>query len=119
MSALSANRQPAAMARTAIGADIHQALDVHGDFRPQRALDAIVTLDDLTQPIHVGVGQVLHARIGADAGLGQYATGDGLPNAIDVLQADFHTLLARQVDTSDSCHMISPAAAYAWGCACR
>src|SRR5687767_1886968 len=107
------------MPRAAIRADIHQALDVHGDFRPERSLDAVVTLDDLAQTIDVRVGQVLHARVGADARLREDAARDGLPNPVDVLQANLDALLQRQVDTSDSGCMLSPAAAYAWSCACR
>src|SRR5688500_20145050 len=95
MWALSPGRQSAAMPCAAVRADIHQALDVHGDFRAKGAFDAIVALDDLAQTIDVCVRQVLDARIRTDARLGQDAPRHGLPDPVDVLQPNLNAPLAR------------------------
>ena len=61
------------MARAAIAADIHQPLDVHGDFGAQRAFDLERALDELAEPGDFGVGEVAHPGVRAHAGLGEDA----------------------------------------------
>src|SRR5215831_4427417 len=53
---LSAHRETAAMTDAAIGADVHQALDVHRDVAPQVTFDLELALDDLADPVHLVVG---------------------------------------------------------------
>src|SRR6516164_5560602 len=65
MGALPAHREAAPVAQAAIAAEIHQPLDVHGDFAPQIALDDIVTVDHFTQLQNFLVGKLRHpARFG-------------------------------------------------------
>src|SRR5262249_46798220 len=52
MGALSAHRKAAPVAQAAIAAEIHQPLDIHGDFAPQIALDYRLPSDHFTQPQH-------------------------------------------------------------------
>ena len=57
--------KPAAMTQPAVAAEIHQSLDVHGDFAPQIALDHIVAVDHFAQLKHFLIGQLGYpARIG-------------------------------------------------------
>ncbi len=60
--ALPAHRQPAAMARATIRANVHQALDVHRYFSAQGTFDAIVALDFLANFVDIGVGQITNAE---------------------------------------------------------
>src|SRR5699024_7454789 len=60
---LAANRQAPAVTNPAIGADVHQPLDVHRDLGPERAFDAVLLLDRLTQLVDVGIGQVANALL--------------------------------------------------------
>ena len=109
----------AAMANAAIRSDVHQALDVHRDFGAQGAFDAIRLLDLLAEPVDVGVGEVLDALVGADAGRGEDAARGHAADAVDVGQADLDAS-SRAADRRRKCvPSISPAAACAWGCACR
>src|SRR5262249_27398158 len=63
--ALAAHREAAPVAQAAIAAEIHQPLDIHGDFAPQIALDDIVPVDHFTQLQHFLVGKLRHpARFG-------------------------------------------------------
>src|SRR5947207_15451552 len=47
--ALTAHRQAAPMAQAPVAAEIHQPLDVHGNFAPQIALDHVIAVDHLAQ----------------------------------------------------------------------
>ena len=118
MRALTAHRQATAMTNAAIAADVHQALDVHGDFGAQRALGLGGTLDDLAQTPDFNVSQVAHPRVRVDAGLREQLAAGHATDAEDVGESDFDALLARQVDPCDTRH-VSPAAACAWWCGCR
>src|SRR2546423_14221807 len=69
MRALTADRQTLAMANATVGADVHQSLDIHGDFGAERALDLEIAVDHLAQLRHVGVRQVANAKIRIDTGL--------------------------------------------------
>src|SRR4029078_4973584 len=57
MRALATNRQATAVAMAPVASDVHEPLDVHCDLGAQRALDAEILLDRLTQPIDIGVVQ--------------------------------------------------------------
>ena len=50
--ALAAHRQATAMTQAAVAAQIHQSLDVHGNFAPQIALDAELTVDQFADAQH-------------------------------------------------------------------
>src|SRR5215470_15631662 len=47
MGALAADRQSATVPQPAVAAEVHQPLDIHGDFAPQVPFDHIVAVDDL------------------------------------------------------------------------
>src|SRR5919204_3674405 len=64
--ALAAHGQPLAMAHTAIAAEVHQALDRHGDLATQVAFNGEAG-DVLAQPLHLRVGEVLDLARGLDA----------------------------------------------------
>src|SRR4029077_1455280 len=58
LGALSAHRQVAPMPDAAVGADIHQALDVLAHLAPQVSLDLVAAVDDLTQSVDLVFRQV-------------------------------------------------------------
>src|SRR5512139_1539353 len=64
--ALAARRQAAAMAQTAIRADFRQALDVQRHLAAQIAFDDVLLLNQFTQHIDFGFGQIFDARVGTD-----------------------------------------------------
>src|SRR5689334_5798879 len=66
--ALTPDRQPATVADAPVRADVHEALDVHRDLGPQRALDLVVALDLRTETGDVRIGQVLDPQRAADPG---------------------------------------------------
>src|SRR5262245_55747853 len=104
--ALTANRQTAAMADSSIGTDIHQTLDVHGDFGAQRTLDAVVALDRLSQPIHVGIVEIPNAEVSTHTSRLQNLPRGGAADAEDVRETDLDRFIAREIDASNSSHIL-------------
>src|ERR687897_3704764 len=104
------------MTEPAIRADLHQALDVQADLASEIALDLVLSVDHLAEAVDLVIGQVTHARVGRDVRGRQHAAGGRGSDAVDVGQADYHALLARDVDAGNASHDPSiPAAACAWG----
>ena len=50
------------MTQAAIGAEIHQPLDIHRDFAAEVALDHIFAVDHFADLQHFGIGQLIDAR---------------------------------------------------------
>src|SRR4051812_42408891 len=104
MRTLPADRKTAAMTNATIRPDIHQALDVHGDFGAERAFSLEVAIDHLTQLIHVGVREIANAQVHVDTGLLENLAGTATANAVDVGQTDLNLLLTREIDARNTSH---------------
>jgi hypothetical protein len=46
------------MSEAPVTTDVHETLDVHGHFGAQGPFDLVVTLDLLTQLVHVVIGEI-------------------------------------------------------------
>src|SRR5207237_790594 len=103
LGALSTHRQPAAMAQSAVRADVHQALDVHRHLAAQGALDLELALDDAAQPAGVLVAQALHPHRAVHSGLRQDPLRRGAADPVTVGERDVDALLVRQVDAGNAC----------------
>src|SRR5262249_6792953 len=105
--ALATDRQPAAMTDSPIGAEVHQALDVHGHFAAQVTLDCEFR-NLRADGIHLRLGEVLPLRMRIHACA--FASGPCTcpPDAVDVRQADPDVLVHRYVDASYTCHIYRP-----------
>ena len=55
---LTVHRKPAPMAQSAVGADLHQALDVLGTLAAQITLDRQLPVDDVAQARHLVIGEI-------------------------------------------------------------
>ena len=67
---LAAHRHSLAVPQAAIAAEIHQALDVHGDDAAQIAFDPVIAVDTLANAHDLVVGQLRHPPFGRNADLG-------------------------------------------------
>ena len=86
------------MAEAAVAADVHEALDVQLDLAAEVALDLEAAVDDLADLGDVGLGEVLDADVGVDAGLGEDLLGAREPHPVDVRERVLDALLTREVD---------------------
>src|SRR5271169_1477604 len=109
--ALAPDRQVAAVAESAIGADFDETLDVHRNFLAQIALDQSFGFDDRTDAVDFFFAQVLHLLHRVDLGLVAEATGARMTDAVDVRQRDVDMLLARKIDACNTCHVFLTSAA--------
>src|SRR5262249_51162626 len=104
--ALAAHGQVPAVAHPAVGADLHQALDVHGDLLAQVALHVAFLIDDLGDAAGLFFREVLDADARVDPGLAEDLVRAAHPDAVDVGQRDLHPLRAGQIDACDTCHSL-------------
>src|SRR5256885_2195070 len=102
--ALPPHGQATAMANAAIRANVHQSLDVHGDFGAQRAFDFVVALDHLTQLVDVGVGEIANPKRCVDSRLAEDVDGVAPADAINVRKADLDLFLTWEIDAGYACH---------------
>src|SRR5262249_9443881 len=106
--ALPVHGQAATVTQPAIGADVHQPLDVHGVLAAQRALDLVLALDERAQLARIFVGQSLHARVRVHARFFEQALRRRRTDAEDVRERDLDALFHREIDACDTCHRVSP-----------
>ena len=85
------------MAKAAVAADLHQALDVHGDLAAQIALHLQVMVDVIAQGADLVFGKVLDARIGVDAGRGDDLVRGRAADAVDIGQGDLNAFFPGKV----------------------
>src|SRR5262249_9806272 len=101
---LSAHRQATTVPNAAIRSDVHQAFDVHRDFRAEPALALVVALDHATELVHVGVRQITHAKRRVNARLLYDLRRILSADAIDVRQTNHDLLIARKIDARNTSH---------------
>src|ERR1700753_2522681 len=106
MGALATDGQALAVAQAPIAAQIHQALDVHGDVAAQIAFHQIVAVDDFANLDDLGLGQIADAAGRIDAQLADDLVGGVRPDSMDIAKADFDSLLGRDIDAGDACHSV-------------
>ena len=68
-------------------------------------LPAAIIADRVAELGDLVLGEVADVRVGVDADLREKLGRRRAAAAVDVREADFRTLVQRQVDSSDSCHL--------------
>ena len=100
-------REPAPMAQSAIGSDIHETLDVHDDLASEFAFNLVLSLDYMTQLGNLLLGQVGNPGILGDFRLLADFFRKRAADTIYSGECDFCPLLARKVNTCYSRHRLS------------
>jgi hypothetical protein len=95
------------MAKSAVTAEIHEALDVHRDFASEIPFDLVFPVDHFANAQNFRVRKIVHAAFGGNAGLlADFARGFP-PDSVNISQSDFDALLTGDVDSSNPCHRAS------------
>src|SRR4051812_26712043 len=100
---LAVNREPAPVAKAAVGADLREPLDVLRAVMAKVTLD-LASLDRLAELHDLVVGQILDVGVGIHAGLAEDLARRRLTDAVDVSEPDLDPLVGWDVDASDSSH---------------
>jgi hypothetical protein len=106
--ALAVDGQVAAVAHTAVTPDFDQALDIELLLTAKIAFNRKVFIDVITQRSHFSFGEVFNARVGIHLRSSQNLLGASQTNSKQVGQANFNPLIAREVNTFNSCHIFLP-----------
>lgn len=96
------------MAQSAVGAQIHEPLDVRGNISSQISLNLELALEDFPNAQDFGLGKLMRSRFGVDACPGNDVLGRPAADPVDGCQRDSDTLIFRQIDSCNSCHSIPP-----------
>src|SRR5699024_5625623 len=97
------------MAHTTVALDLGQTLDVKRDVAAQVALYHDVVFVDVVADLCFFVSrQILDAGIRVNSGSGENLVGGGLTNTVNISQTNLDPLLARQINTSNTCHKAPP-----------
>ena len=97
------------MAGATEGLDLDQTLDVQSHVAAQVAFNEDVCLIDVVTDLSLFVqSQILDAGIRVNSGTGENLVGSGLANAVNISQTNLDPLLARQINTSNTCHKAPP-----------
>lgn len=105
---LAAHRKALLVAKPAVAADLDEPFDAHRDLAAQVAFDEMIVLDLVTKLLNLVIGEILDARIGVDSRKSQDLPRRRNPDAKDIGQPVFDSLLARKFNTCDSSHTSLP-----------
>jgi len=107
VSALSANRQAAAVAVSTIGADFDEPLDVHRDVLAEITFDVAALFNHLANAVDFIFVEVADLLIGFHVRRAENALGARIPDPENVGQSDADVLVARKIHTCNTCHSCS------------
>src|ERR1019366_2403957 len=107
VSALSANRQAAAVPVPTIGADFDEPLDVHRDVLAEIAFDVATLFNHLANAVYFLFVEVADLLVGLHVGGAENAPGARIPDPENVGQGDADVLVARKIHACNTCHSCS------------
>jgi hypothetical protein len=110
---LPANGQAEPMAKAAVAADVHEALDIHAYIAAKIALNLVVILELRAKLLRFVVGQVLHPGVGIDPGCLEYLLRSRQTYAEYICQPYLYSLFPWQIDSRNACHIFLPPRALA------
>ena len=87
------------MAQPSVRADVHEALDIHGDLTPEVALDVMLRSNDVPQLGDFLVGEILRPGVWVDLSLSDNFIAYRAPDPVDIGERNLYTLIARDVDS--------------------
>jgi hypothetical protein len=95
------------MAQSPVAPQIHESLDVHGNFGAQFTFHLNLTVNGLTNVVDFGIRQIVGKGIGINVQLFQNFVRSGPPDPVNVGQSDLNPLAPGQVYTRNTCQSFS------------
>ncbi len=92
------------MAKSTIASDVHQPLDVSGDFSAQIPFNLIAAIDDVSNLDNFVFCELTDPSIEIDSGFGKDFLRYTPTDSIDVCESDFDPFVSWQINASDACH---------------
>ena len=92
------------MTDTAIAADVHKTLDVHGHFTAKVTLHLVIVQNFRAKQLGFFFGKILDAGIGIDARLLEDLARGAQTDAVDIRKADLNALVAGKINSCNSSH---------------
>jgi hypothetical protein len=77
--------------KPAVTPQVHQTLYVHRNFSAQHTFDLELVVDDFTNVVDFGFGQVVCLGVRIDVDLGENTIGCGSPDSINICKAYLDT----------------------------
>jgi hypothetical protein len=93
MRPLASCRETLSVTKTAIRSNVHQSLDVHGNFAAQISLDPMFPINYVPNAHHFSFLELIDTGIEIDIGLGKDFLSRISSNPIDIGQSDFNLLV--------------------------
>jgi hypothetical protein len=107
LGALATDRETSTMAKAAIAADVHEALDVALNLATQVAFDAKLELiDRVAEALFVFLAEIFYANVRVNARMRDQTARGRKTDAVDVRKRNFDALLAGKIDTSYPSHVV-------------
>jgi hypothetical protein len=92
------------MAKSTVGTDIHQSLDIGGHVSSEISLHLVFLLDDVSDADHLCLGEFVHFGVLLDIRLFEDLIGRGSPNPVDISEGDLHPFILWKIDSCDTRH---------------
>ena len=108
MGSLSANGKGLSVAKTSVGADIHQPLDIHGHLSPEVPFYFILPVDGLPDLHDIRLGELAHFCIHTHLSFLQDFTRYRPANTIDICQRNLDPFTPWQINARYSCQLDPP-----------
>lgn len=101
---LAANREAASVAETAIGAEVHEAFDVHAHDAAQVAFDLVLGVDNLADAAGFNFGEVVGTDVTFNIRFLEDFKRAGSSNTVNIGEGDVHAFATWEVDASNTSH---------------
>ena len=104
-------RTSAAVPQALVAADLDLATDVGRDLTAEVTLELVAVLEVVAKRDELGVTEVAHPQVRADARGRERLLRARAPDAVDVGERHLEPLVAGEVDADETCHV-----PYSWDC---
>jgi hypothetical protein len=92
------------MAKSPVGTDIHQSLDVGGHVSSEVSLHLIFLFDNISDANHLCLGEFIYLSVLMDVRLFEDFIGGRSSNTIDISEGDLYPFILRKIDSCNTRH---------------